>query len=138
MLLLDTNVVSELRKVAAGKGDAAVTAWERRVSAAESFLSVMTVFEIEIGVLQLELRDPMQGRGLRRWFATTLLPSFAGRILLVDEAIALRAASMHVPNRRPDRDSFIAATALVHGLTVVTRNVKDFEGTGVKLVNPWE
>jgi toxin FitB len=138
VFLLDTNVVSELRKVAAAKGDAAVTAWEQRVFAADLFVSVITVFEIEIGVLQLELRDPIQGDRLRHWFAEVFQPSFRGKVLPVDEAVALRAASMHVPNRRPDRDAFLAATALVYGMTVVTRNVRDFEGTGVKLLNPWE
>lgn len=138
MLLLDTNVVSELRKVASGRADRAVGAWARRVSSVELFLSSVTVFEIEVGVLRLELRDPLQARGLRAWFVQSLLPTFSSRILPVDEAVALRAAGLHVPDRRPDRDAFVAATALVHGMTVVTRNVRDFEGTGVKLLNPWE
>lgn len=138
MLLLDTNVVSELRKVTAGRADRAVSVWERGVSGAELFVSAVTLFEIEIGILRMELRDPRQGRALRYWFSERVKAAFAGRILPIDEAVALRAAAMHVPDRRSDRDAFIAATALVHGMTVVTRNVRDFEGTGVKLINPWE
>ena len=138
MFLLDTNVVSELRKVATGTADHAVSEWQRGASGAELFVSVGTLFEIEIGVLQMELRDPRQGRALRHWFAERLMPAFSRRVLPIDEAIALRAAAMHVPNRRSDRDAFVAASALVHGMTIVTRNVRDFEGTGVKLLNPWE
>ena len=138
MFLLDTNVVSELRKVASGRADSAVVAWERGVLASQLFLSAITVFEIEIGILRVERRDPLQARNFRRWFGAHLLPAFSGRILALDEVVAMRGAELQVPDKRPERDAFIAATALVHGMTVVTRNVGDFEGTGVKLINPWD
>ena len=138
MVLLDTNVVSELRKVGAGKADAAVAAWQKTVPVNQSFLSAMTVFELEIGVLLLERRDPTQAIALRRWLNKLVATVFYGRILPIDIAVASRAAQLHIPNRRPDRDAFIAATALEHGITIVTRNVSDFAGTGVRVVNPWE
>lgn len=138
MFVLDTNVVSELRKVKAGKADPRVTAWAHRVSPGGLFLSVMTVFELEMGVLQTERRDPAQGAILRAWLDRHVLPAFAGRILAIDAAVVLRCAALHVPNPRAERDALIAATALVHGMTVVTRNIADFTATGVALLNPWE
>lgn len=137
MFLLDTNVVSELRKVRAGKADTQVTAWSETVDAADLFLSAITVMELEMGVLQVERRDASQGMLLRAWLDQQVLPEFAGRTLPVDTAVALRCAQMHVPDRRSERDALIAATALVHGMTLVTRNVADFEPTGVTQLNPW-
>lgn len=137
MYLLDTNVVSELRKVRAGKADALVASWAERVDAADLFLSVITIQELEIGVLLAERRDPSQGGILRSWLSNHVLPAFAGRILAVDTAVAQRSARLHVPDPRPVRDALIAATALVHGMTVVTRNVDDFAPTGVPILNPW-
>lgn len=93
--------------------------------------------EIELGILRLELRDPEQGSVLRRWLDSGVLVGFAGRILSLDLGVAHRSARLHVPATRPDRDAVIAATALEHGLSVATRNLADFERTGVKLVNPW-
>ena len=136
--LLDTNVVSELRKIRHGKADRRVAQWADGVDAGDLFLSVVTVQEIEIGVLLAERRDPKQGAILRNWLARQVLPAFEGRILAIDTAIAQRSARLHVPNPRPVRDGLIAATALVHGMTVVTRNVADFEPTGVAVLNPWE
>jgi len=138
MLLLDTNVISELRKVSSGKADAAVAAWEKTVPVNQSFLSAITIFELEIGILRLERRDPMQALVLRKWFDALASVVFYGRILPVDSAVAKRAAAMHVPDRRPDRDAFIAATALEHGMTIATRNTADFTGTGALLTNPWQ
>lgn len=138
MYLLDTNVVSELRKVRAGKADARVAAWADSVDAVDLFLSTITIQELEIGVLLAERRDPTQGAMLRAWFDHHVLPAFAGRVLAVDIAIARRSARLHVPNPRPLRDSFIAATAMVYGLTVVTRDVGDFESAGVPILNPWD
>ncbi len=137
MYLLDTNVVSELRKVRAGKADGLVASWAERVDAADLFLSVITIRELEIGVLLAERRDPSQGGILRSWLSNHVLPAFAGRILAVDTAVAQRSARLHVPDPRPVRDALIAATALVHGMTVVTRNVDDFAPTGVPILNPW-
>lgn len=137
MYLLDTNVLSELRKIRLGKADARVAAWADRVDAADLYLSVISVQELEIGVLLAERRDAAQGATLRAWLNTQVLPAFAGRILAIDAAVALRSARLHVPDPRPVRDGLIAATALVHGLVVVTRNVADFESTGAQTLNPW-
>ena len=138
MYLLDTNVVSELRKVRLGKADDRVAAWADKVETDRLHLSVISIEEIEIGVLRAERRDLAQGAGLRTWLEEFVLPAFAGRILPVDIAVARRSASLHVPDPHPIRDGLIAATALVHDLTLVTRNVGDFRGTGVNLLNPWE
>jgi hypothetical protein len=137
MYLLDTNVVSELRKAKAGKADKNVTAWADSVSATSLFLSTITILELETGILLVERRDPTQGAVLRTWLDSHVLPAFSGRILAIDVAVAQRCAKLHVPDPRADRDSLIAATALVHGMTVVTRNVADFEPTGVEIFNPW-
>ena len=138
MFVLDTNVVSELRKVGSGRADPNVKAWAAAMSAGSLYISVITVLELELGVLQLERRDAAQGAVLRSWMTAQVIPAFAGRVLPVDSAIALRCARLHMPNRRPERDCLIAATALVHAMTVVTRNVADFQGTGVALLDPWQ
>ena len=137
MYLLDTNVVSELRKVRSGKADAYVAAWADSVNATSLYLSVITVQELEIGVRLAERRDPAQGALFRAWLDSAVLPAFAGRILPVDTAVALRSAALHVPDPHPVRDGLIAATALIHGMTVVTRNTADFAPTGVAVLNPW-
>jgi len=138
MYLLDTNVVSELRKSRSRKADAGVTRWADDVDVAELYLSVISIQELEIGVRLAERRDPTQGAMLRGWLNDHVLPAFLGRVLAVDTAVALRAAALHVPDPRPVRDALIAAMALVHGMTVVTRNVEDFQPTGVPTLNPWE
>jgi len=138
MFLLDTNVISELRKAGDGKADANVVAWLSSVDATTFYLSAITLMEIELGILRIERRDPAQGARLRAWMDQRILPEFADRTLPVDTAVALRCARLHVPDPRPERDAFIAATALAHGMTVVTRNVADFAPTGVPLLNPWD
>ena len=137
MYVLDTKVVSELRKIRLGKADVHVAAWADSIDAADLYLSAITVQELEIGVLLAERRDPSQGAVFRVWLNSHVLPAFAGRILAVDTAVAQRSARLHVPDPRPVRDGLIAATALVHGMTVVTRNVADFEPMGVQILNPW-
>lgn len=137
MFILDTSVVSELRKIRLGRADAHVAQWADSVESVDLFLSSITVQELEIGVLLAERRDPAQGAVFRAWLDHHVLPAFAGRILPVDTAVAQRSAKLHVPDPRPVRDYLIAATALVHGMTVVTRNVADFEPCGVPLLNPW-
>jgi predicted nucleic acid-binding protein len=137
MFLLDTNVISELRKARAGKADHNVVAWVQNVPAESLFLSAIVVQELEIGALLAEWRGAPQGKILRTWLDDYVLPDFSERILPIDTAVARRSAALHVPNPRPIRDGLIAATALVHGLSVVTRNVTDFASTGVSLVNPW-
>ncbi|EMN5128568.1 MULTISPECIES: type II toxin-antitoxin system VapC family toxin [Burkholderia] len=138
MFVLDTNVVSELRKVRTGKADKNLAAWSSTVDAPTLFVSAITIMELETGVLQIERRDTAQGALLRAWLDGHVLPEFAGRVLPVDTAVAQRCARLHVPDRRSERDALIAATALVHGMTVVTRNVADFVETGVAIVNPWD
>lgn len=138
MYLLDTNVVSELRKVRLGKADANVVAWADSVDAAELFISAITIMELEFGVLSIERKDAAQGTVLRAWMDRKVLPEFAERTLPVDTAVAQRCARLHVPDRRGERDALIAATALVHGMAMVTRNVADFEPTGVTIVDPWQ
>ncbi len=137
MFILDTNVVSELRKVRLGKADERVARWADSVAATDLYLSAITIQELEIGVLLVERRDPAQGAMFRAWLNSHVLPAFAGRVLPVDMAVAQRSARLHVPDPRPIRDGLIAATALVHGMTIVTRNVDDFEPSGVLLLNPW-
>jgi predicted nucleic acid-binding protein len=133
--LLDTNVLSEMRRQ--DRMNARVKAWADSVAVADQYLSVITLLEIELGVLSVSRRDKAQAAILRSWIDTRVLPSFAGRILSVDATVALRCAQLHVPDPRPELDALIAATALVHGLQVVTRNVADFQPMGVKLLNPW-
>lgn len=134
MYLLDTNVLSEYRKSSANQG---VVRWMAGREPADLYLSVITIFEIDMGVRRVERRDTDQGRRLREWFISGILQQFQGRILPVDAAVALHSAAMQVSDPRPERDCFIAATAAVHGLTVVTRNTKDFAPMGVALLNPW-
>ncbi len=138
MYILDTNVVSELRKAKEGKGDRNVAAWALRGPAARLFLSSITILELEYGVLRLERRNAFQGSILREWLEEYVLPTFGSRTLAVDTIVARRCAALHVPDRRPERDAFIGATALVHGMTVVTRNTADFAPMGVPVINPWE
>ncbi|RYY08663.1 MAG: type II toxin-antitoxin system VapC family toxin, partial [Alphaproteobacteria bacterium] len=128
---------SELRKRRSGKIDAAVEAWAGSVDQADMYLSVITVMEVELGIVLLERRDPRQAGVLRLWLHEKVMPAFAGRILPVDTPIALRCARLHVPDTKSERDAWIAATGLVHDLTIVTRNVADFAGTGTVLLNPW-
>jgi predicted nucleic acid-binding protein len=137
MYMLDTNVVSELRKVKAGKADPHVAAWAARVPAGALFISAITVLELETGVLLMMRRDARQGALLRAWLDEAVLPAFASRVLPVDTQVAQRCAALHVPDPRSERDALIAASALVHAMTVVTRNVQDFAPTGVTVLDPW-
>lgn len=137
MYILDTNVVSELRKARTGKIDTNVATWAESMEASDLFISSITIMELELGILSVERRDAIQGSLLRSWFEQHVLPEFSGRTLPVDTAVALRCARLHVPDKRGERDALIAATALVHGMAVVTRNVVDFEPTGVSIINPW-
>lgn len=138
MFLLDTNVVSELRKVRHGKADPNVAAWAESTDAGDLYVSAITVMELELGVLSIERKDAAQGAMLRAWLEQHVLPEFSGRTLPVDAAVAQRCARLHVPDKRGERDALIAATALVHGMTMVTRNVADFKGTGAMILNPWQ
>lgn len=138
MYVLDTNVVSELRKVRVGKADPNVASWAENVDAAHLFVSAITIMELELGVLSIERKDAIQGAMLRAWLEQHVLPEFSGRTLPIDSVVAQRCARLHIPDKRGERDALIAATALVHGMTVVTRNMVDFQSTGVTILNPWE
>jgi toxin FitB len=136
MFLLDTNVISELRRPE--YANPRVLAWAKVEDPRYWFLSVMTVLEIEQGTLLMLRKDRLRGEALNRWLHAVVLGTFAERILTATLEVARACAPLHLPNRRGERDAWIAATALVHDLTVVTRNTRDFEGTGVRLLNPWE
>ena len=138
MFVLDTNVVSELRKVRSKKANSGVAEWAAGAASAEMFISAITIHELEHGVLLMERSDPAQGAVLRSWLDESVTVAFAERVLVVDEDVARRAAALHVPDPAPFRDALIGATALVHRMTVVTRNVSDFESfDGLDVVNPW-
>jgi predicted nucleic acid-binding protein len=138
MLLLDTCVVSELRKVPLGRADRAVVRWAHGLEDTSGFLSAVTVKELELGVLRKERSDPTQGTVLRGWL-DGLLTAFAGRVWPVDQAVARQAAALHVPVSAPEADAYIAATALVHGLSLVTRNVRDFARFDrLVVIDPWQ
>jgi predicted nucleic acid-binding protein len=139
MHLLDTNVVSELRKVRSGKADSGVADWAASVPSAQMLISAITLHELEHGVLLAERSDPPRGAILRRWLDENVVEAFDQRVLPVDAAVARRAARLHVPNPAPYRDALIAATALVNGLVMVTRNVHVFERFApLSVVNPWK
>ena len=137
MYLLDTNVLSELRKRRSGKINPAVEAWAGSVDQADMYLSVITIMEVELGIALLERRDARQAGVLRLWLHEKVMQAFSGRVLPIDTTIALRCARLHVPETKSERDAWIAATGLAHDLTVVTRNIVDFTGTGVTLLDPW-
>lgn len=136
-MLLDTNVVSELYKVERGRVDAPAMDFFLHLDIEDSYISAITVMELERGVRAKERRDPEQGRSLRQWLDYRVIPEFRGRILPVDYDVARECGRLHVPSKRSETDALIAATAIVHGLTVATRNVKDFEPMGVPVINPW-
>ena len=137
MFILDSNVVSEIRKIRLGMAHPNVALWADSVNASSLYLSAITVLELELGILQLERKDTRQGDILRQWLESCVLPEFEGRVLPVDARVARCCASLHVPDPRSEQDALIAATAWVHGMTVVTRNQGDFQTTDVPLVNPW-
>lgn len=138
MYLLDTNVVSELRKATSPRINQRVLAWSKSVSSASLYVSVVTILELERGVLRLARRDPAQAAILRRWLDDRVLDTFGERVIPIDTAVARRCGGLHVPDPREERDALIAASALVHGMTVVTRNASDFEPMGVETINPWQ
>ncbi len=135
MFVLDTNVVSELRKP--DRAHARVVKWASEILLGEMYLSTVTIMELEVGVLRMERKDRRQGAELRAWLEGKVLRDFGGRVLPIDASVARRCARLHVPDPMPERDALIAATSLVHGMTLVTRNTRDFQRTGVALFDPW-
>lgn len=136
MYLLDIVMVSAMRRPE--HNPVQVDRWVTATPLESCFVSAITLVEIEYGILRLARRDMRQASGLRRWFEETMRPSFAGRILPIDEPVAIACAALHVPDPRPERDALIAATAMVHGLTVATRNTRDFARFPLRLVDPWQ
>jgi predicted nucleic acid-binding protein len=137
MYLLDTNVISELRKAGSNKADATVIQWAKDKPTTSLFISAITVLEIEMGVLQIERKDPKQAAIYRTWLNSHVLKAFSDRVLPFDTSVALKCAQLNVPNPKSERDAMIAATSIIHGLTLVTRNEKDFKHMGIEVVNPW-
>lgn len=133
--LIDTNVVSELRRP--DRASQAVVAWAAFVPQSDMFISSVTILELQLGALQLAHRDPAAGRLIGEWLRK-VIERFRDRILAVDLAVALKCAELHVPDPKSEHDALIAATALVHNLVVVTRNTPDFARTGVRLLDPWQ
>lgn len=138
MYLFDTNIISEIRRIHFGKCNIGVANWISTISPDYMYTNVTVMMELERGILSLERRDPAQGKVLRTWFEEQVRPSFRGKILLIDEVTASLCASLHVPDKSSENDAWIAATALRHNLILVTRNVKDFENMGVKVLNPFQ
>ena len=136
MFLLDTNVISTLRRPEIAPPG--LLAWAGATPITDLYLSVMSVYELELGVQRIERRDPGQGQVLRRWLSGQVMPRFRDRVLAIDDVIAARCAALQIADPRSERDSFIAATALVHRCILVTRNVRDFAPMGIDILNPWE
>lgn len=137
MYLLDTNVISELRKAGSGRADSNVVTWAKAQSTTSLFISAMTILEIEMGILQIARKDAKQADIYRTWLHSHVLTAFEDRILPFDTSIALKCAKLHVPDPKSERDAMIAATSIVHGLTLVTRNEKNFKHISIELINPW-
>ncbi len=138
MYLLDTNIVSESRKLGTSRVDPVAARWLDRIDVAQTLLSTMTIFELERGVRQMERRDATQGLVLRRWMNDQVMATYEARILPMTGAVALICAGLHIPDPRAERDAWIAATAIDAHLSLATRNVDDFSAMGVTLVNPFD
>ena len=132
--LLDTNILGELRR--ARRGNQKVIAWTDSIPRNLQYISVVTLLEVAQGVIAQERQSPAEGAKLRIWLHSVVRPNFSGRTLPVTETVALRCAQLHVPDNREEHDALIAATALVHDLTVVTRNVADFSPMNVAMFDP--
>lgn len=138
MYLLDTNIISEIRKLAKNKCDKNVADWVRSTSKDLMFTNAVVMMELERGVMSIERKDTTQGELLRHWFEMDVKPAFHGKILKIDEKTAQICAKLHIPDHAPENDAWIAASAIQHNLVLVTRNTVDFARTGVKLFNPFE
>ncbi|MEF0938579.1 type II toxin-antitoxin system VapC family toxin [Rhizobium sp. BR 362] len=137
MYLLDTNIVSDVRRARSGKANQGVLDWIAPIPEQLLFISAITLFEIELGILQVDRRDKVQGTALRNWMEQGVKVAFQGRIVAINEQIALRCAHYNVPDPRELRDAFIGATAWERGFILVTRNTRHFQGMDIELLNPW-
>lgn len=138
MYLLDTNIVSELRKLETGKIHPQVYRWIKSNGFTHTYISAVTLAEIQTGILSLARKDKAQAASLDNWFTNRLLPAYRTKTLPVDTKVALIYAQLNVPNKRPINDAYIAATAIAHKLKLVTRNIQDFQGMPIILENPFE
>ncbi|WP_281838819.1 type II toxin-antitoxin system VapC family toxin [Cardiobacterium hominis] len=138
MYLLDTNIISELKKLDSGKIHPQVQRWAYSINLMQTKISVVSITEIRTGILSLARKDQAQAASLDNWFTNRLLPAYRTRTLSVDTEVALICAQLHIPAKRPINDAYIAATAIAHNLTPVTRNVRDFQGLPLMLENPFE
>lgn len=138
MFLLDTNVVSELRKVKNGKANAHVVAWLGTQNPSDFFINAIVQMKLERGILAMERKDPIQGHHLRQWQSELFAKFLTNRILPITDTTAQLCAKLHIPDHAPENDAWIASSALEHRLILVTRNVADFERMGVRLFNPFE
>ena len=138
MFLLDTNIISESRKLGSPRIDPRVAEWFGQIDVEATYVSAMTIFELERGIRQMERRDAKQGAALRRWLDDQIIPTYEHRTLPLSREVALICAGLHIPDPKSERDAWIAATAINEGLTLVSRNVADFAGMGVELINPFE
>ncbi|ATY31445.1 type II toxin-antitoxin system VapC family toxin [Sphingomonas psychrotolerans] len=133
MYLLDTPIVFELRRARAGEADPGLAAWAASVARERLFLSAISLVELEATIERTTRHDKTAGAALRSWLDVQLLPAFEGHILALDAAVARRRGQLALVDTR---DALFAATALEHGLTLVTRNLAAFKGTRVKLFDP--
>ena len=138
MYLLDTNIISESRKLGTAKVDSHAARWFDAVDVETTFVSAMTIFELERGVKQMERRDTVQGAVLRRWFDDHVMTTYEHRTLPLSRQVALICAGLHIPDPKSERDAWIAATAIDAELTLVSRNVGDFANMDVRLINPFQ
>ena len=138
MYLLDTNIISESRKLGTSRVDPRAARWFDRVDVETTFVSAMTIFELERGVRQMERRDAAQGSVLRRWLDDQVMATYEHRTLPLSRAVALICAGLHIPDPKSERDAWIAATAIDADLTLASRNTGDFASMGVRLIDPFE
>ena len=138
MYLLDTNIISELKKLDSGKIHPQVQRWAYSINLMQTKVSVVSIIEIRTGILSLARKGQAQAASFDNWFTNRLLPAYRTRTLSVDTEVALICAQLHIPTKRPINDAYIAATAIAHNLTPVTRNMRDFQGLPLMLENPFE